>query len=450
MLESLAAERTVHDRHRNLIVAATGTGKTVIAALDYRNLCVHDASDRPSLLFVAHRQEILDQSLRTYREVLADAGFGELYVGGARPERWKHVFASIQSLHSYGVASLPADAYSIVVIDEFHHAEASTYRAVLNRLEPRELLGLTATPERADGVDVRSFFGGRTAAELRLWDALSDGLLTPFHYFGIADGTDLRSIQWSRGGYDLGTLSNLYTGNDARAAIILKNLKDKVTDVGRMRALGFCVSVAHAQYMARVFNEAGIPAASVTGGTHQNDRVEALRALRDRRVNILFTADLFNEGLDLPSVDTVLFLRPTESATIFLQQLGRGLRLAPDKPVLTALDFVGHQRKEFRFDVRYRALTGTTRRGLAHQVEQGFPFLPSGSQTRIRESAVGPSAPLGWMSGLPGSLWWCRFVGVLMARLARRVCGVPGPEVVGRRAFCVVIRRGWSVGSAAG
>jgi len=380
MLESLAAERTVHDRHRNLIVAATGTGKTVIAALDYRNLCVHDASDRPSLLFVAHRQEILDQSLRTYREVLADGGFGELYVGGARPERWKHVFASIQSLHSYGVASLPADAYSIVVIDEFHHAEASTYRALLNHLEPRELLGLTATPERADGVDVRSFFGGRTAAELRLWDALSDGLLTPFHYFGIADGTDLRSIQWSRGGYDLGTLSNLYTGNDARAAIILKNLNDKVTDVGRMRALGFCVSVAHAQYMARAFNEAGIPALSVTGGTHQSDRVEALRALRDRRVNIVFTADLFNEGLDLPSVDTVLFLRPTESATIFLQQLGRGLRLASDKPVLTALDFVGHQRKEFRFDVRYRALTGTTRRGLAHQVEQGFPFLPSGSQ----------------------------------------------------------------------
>ena len=147
-----------------------------------------------------------------------------------------------------------------------------------------------------------------------------------------------------------------------------------------MRALGFCVSVAHARYMARVFNEAEIPAQSVTGGTHQNDREEALRALRDRRVNILFTADLFNEGLDLPSVDTVLFLRPTESATIFLQQLGRGLRLAQDKPVLTVLDFVGHQRQEFRFDMRYQALTGATRRGLAHQVEQGFPFLPSGSQ----------------------------------------------------------------------
>ena len=222
MLESLAVERTVHDRHRNLVVAATGTGKTVIAALDYRSLCEPGQQERPSLLFVAHRQEILNQSLRTYREVLADASFGELYVGGSRPERWKHVFASVQSLHSYGVANLPVDAYEIVVIDEFHHAEASTYRALLDHLQPRELLGLTATPERADGVDVRSFFGGRTAAELRLWDALSDGLLTPFHYFGIADGTDLSAIQWSRGGYDLGSLSNLYTGNDARAAIVLR------------------------------------------------------------------------------------------------------------------------------------------------------------------------------------------------------------------------------------
>jgi len=385
MLESLATERTVHDRHRNLVVAATGTGKTIIAALDYRGLCPADQTEKPSLLFVAHRKEILEQSIRTYREVLGDANFGELYVGGSRPERWKHIFASVQSLHSYGVVNVPSDAYEIVVIDEFHHAEASTYRAILDHLRPTELLGLTATPERADGVDVRSFFGGRTAAELRLWDALSDGLLTPFHYFGIADGTDLKGIQWSRGGYDLGALSNIYTGNDARAAIVLRSLQDKVADVGDMRALGFCVSVAHARYMAKVFNEAGVPALAVWGEIQRADRDEALRALKDRRVNILFTVDLFNEGLDLPTVDTVLFLRPTESATVFLQQLGRGLRLAPNKPVLTALDFVGHQRKEFRFDVRYRALTGSSRRGLTHQVEQGFPFLPSGSQIILDE-----------------------------------------------------------------
>jgi superfamily II DNA or RNA helicase/HKD family nuclease len=380
MLEQIEAERDVHDRHRNLVVAATGTGKTVVAALDYRRLCNPQTGRRPSLLFVAHRKEILEQSMRTYREVLADASFGERFVGGARPERWDHVFASVQSLNAYGVGTIPPDHFDIVVIDEFHHAEAATYRRLLDHLQPRELLGLTATPERADGTDVRAFFDGRTAAELRLWEALGQELLCPFHYFGIADGTDLSQVQWSRGRYDEQGLSNLYTGNDARARIVLRQLEDKVADVGRMRALGFCVSVAHAQYMARVFTEAGIPARAVSGTTPAHQRDQALADLRERRVNTLFAADLFNEGLDLPHVDTVLFLRPTESATIFLQQLGRGLRRAPGKAVLTALDFVGHHRREFRFDARYRAMTGATRRGLEEQVQRGFPFLPSGSQ----------------------------------------------------------------------
>lgn len=380
MLEALTAERIVHDRHRNLVVAATGTGKTVVAALDYRGFCDRTTGTRPSILFVAHRREILEQSLRTYREVLADGDFGELYVGGTRPERWKHVFASVQSLTSYGVENIPPDAYDIVVIDEFHHAQAATYRRILRHLKPKELLGLTATPERADGVDVRSFFDGRTATELRLWDALGADLLCPFHYFTVADGTDLRDVTWSRGRYDEAELSNVYTGNHRRAAIVLEHLRDKVLDSGAMRALGFCVSVAHAEFMARTFNEAGIPALAVSGATPPADRERALIDLRDRRVNALFAADLFNEGLDLPDVDTVLFLRPTESATIFLQQLGRGLRRTRAKAVLTVLDFVGYHRREFRFDQKLRALTGQTRRGLERDIKNGFPFLPSGCQ----------------------------------------------------------------------
>jgi superfamily II DNA or RNA helicase len=387
MLEALDVERTVHNRHRNLVVAATGTGKTVIAALDYRNLCNEETGHRPSLLFVAHRQEILKQSLRTYREVLADPNFGELYVGGLRPERWRHVFASVQSLHSYGVQSILADAYDVVVIDEFHHAEASTYRRILDHLQPQELLGLTATPERADGIDVRSFFGGRTAAELRLWDALGAELLCPFHYFAVADGTDLRGITWTRGRYDEHELSNVYTGNRRRAAIVLKQLRDKVLEPGAMRALGFCVSVAHAEFMATTFDEAGIPARAVSGNTPQVERERALQDLKERRVNVLFAADLFNEGLDLPDVDTVLFLRPTESATIFLQQLGRGLRRTRDKAVLTVLDFVGYHRKEFRFDAKLRALTGHTRRGLEREIQRDFPFLPSGCQIVMDKQA---------------------------------------------------------------
>ena len=379
MLEALDAERTVHNRHRNLVVAATGTGKTVVAALDYRGLS-EAAAERPSLLFIAHRREILEQSLRTYREVLADGDFGELYVGGSRPERWRHVFASVQSLTAYGVSNIPREAYDVVVIDEFHHAQAATYRRILNHLQPKELLGLTATPERTDGLDVRAFFDGRTAVELRLWDALGADLLCPFHYFAVADNTDLRNVAWTRGRYDEHELENLYTGNNARAQIVVQQLRDKVLDVGAMRGLGFCVGVEHARFMAESFNRTGIPAKAVSGDTAPAEREQALRDLRSRKVNILFAADLYNEGLDLPDVDTVLFLRPTESATVFLQQLGRGLRRTQDKAVLTVLDFVGYHRKEFKFGPKLQALTGSTRSGLAKDIEKGFPFLPAGCQ----------------------------------------------------------------------
>lgn len=380
LLEQLDAERVLHDRHRNLIVAATGTGKTVIAALDYRRL-VREVHGRDlTLLFVAHRKEILLQARRMYQEVLTDATFGELLVDGDQPTRGRHVFASIQSLSAERLSGIEPAHFDIVVIDEFHHAQAASYRRLLDHIQPIELLGLTATPERGDGVDVRAFFGGRVAAELRLWDALEQNLLCSFHYFGIHDGTDLETLQWKRGRYDLAQLSEVYTGNDARTRIILDQLRDKVGDVGSMRALGFCVSVDHARYMAERFVAAGIPAQAVVGVDDGAERRDALSALRDRRINALFTVDLFNEGLDIPLVDTVLFLRPTESATVFLQQLGRGLRLAPGKSVLTAMDFVGHQRKEFRFDQRFQALTGLGRKKLETQIEQGFPFLPSGSQ----------------------------------------------------------------------
>lgn len=385
LLEQLDAERVLHDRHRNLIVAATGTGKTVIAALDYRRLVLDVHRRDMKLLFVAHRKEILIQARRMYQEVLTDPIFGELLVDGDQPTRWRHVFASIQSLTAEKLSQIDRGHFDVVVVDEFHHAQAASYRRLLDHVAPVELLGLTATPERADGVDVREFFGGRVAAELRLWDALEQNLLCPFHYFGIHDGTDLETLQWTRGRYDLAELSNVYTGNDARARIVLDQLRDKVVDVGGMRALGFCVSVEHARYMADKFNAAGVPARAVSAETSTFERHSALTALRNREINALFAVDLFNEGLDIPQVDTVLFLRPTESATVFLQQLGRGLRLTKDKPVLTALDFVGHQRREFRFDQRFRALTGLGRKQLEKQVKDGFAFLPSGSQIVLDE-----------------------------------------------------------------
>ncbi|MFS8480133.1 MAG: DUF3427 domain-containing protein, partial [Micromonosporaceae bacterium] len=382
VLDELDAERRVHGRWRNLVVMATGTGKTVVAALDYRRLRETDHLD--SLLFVAHREEILRQSQRTFRHVLRRGDFGELLVGGERPTQWRHVFASVQSLAQVDLDLLDPARFDMVIVDEFHHAAAPTYARLLDRLRPRVLLGLTATPERTDGQDVRVWFGGRIAAELRLWEALERGLLAPFHYFGIHDEVSLAGIRWRRGqGYDTAELSNLYTGNDARVRLILAAIQDKIADVRRMRAIGFCVSIEHAEFMADRFVRAGVPARAVTSRTSRDERARALSELRDGQVSVLFTVDLFNEGVDLPDIDTVLLLRPTESATVFLQQIGRGLRLADGKACLTVLDFIGAQHARFRFDLRYRTLTGVTRRGLVREVERGFPNLPAGCHIEL-------------------------------------------------------------------
>lgn len=379
ILEALDVERQVHDRHHNLVVAATGTGKTVVAALDYRGLC-NGAGRRLPLLFVAHRKEILEQSFRMYREVLADANFGELFVGGVRPTEWKHVFASIQSLNAVALDGIDPAKFDVVVVDEFHHAEAATYKRLLNHVRPAELLGLTATPERTDGRDVFAWFDGRIAYELRLRDALEQDLLCPFHYYGVADNTDLRSITWSRGDYRITDLSNLYTGNDARTRLVLQALRDKVSDPTTMRALGFCVSIAHAEHMAQRFTQHGVKSVAVSADTSPVERAAAFANLRAGEVQCLFGVDVFNEGLDIPDVDTILLLRPTQSATIFLQQLGRGLRRTNTKAVLTVLDFIGQQRREFRFENKFRALTGSSRGRLLNEISEDFPFLPGGSR----------------------------------------------------------------------
>jgi superfamily II DNA or RNA helicase/HKD family nuclease len=389
ILDELAAEREVHGHHRNLVVMATGTGKTVVAGLDYRRL--RDAGTVDSLLFVAHRDEILTQSQSTFRHILRDGSFGERLVGGERPSEWRHVFASVQSLARLDPGELDPARFDMVIVDEFHHAgpETKTYTRLLEHLRPKVLLSLTATPERADGQDILHWFGGRIAVELRLWEALERNLLAPFQYFGVHDGTDLSELRWKRGsGYVPAELTNVYTAHEMRVRIILQTLQDKVTDLGRMRALGFCVSIDHAEFMARRCNEARIPSAAVTSRTSPADRRAALEALRSRTINAVFTVDLFNEGVDVPEIDTVLFLRPTESATVFLQQLGRGLRLADDKPCLTVLDFIGNQNRSFRFDLRYRALTGTTRRSLQREIEHGFPTLPAGCHLSLDRVAT--------------------------------------------------------------
>lgn len=380
LLELVSTSRA-RGHHRNLLVAATGTGKTVMAAVDYARLS--DRLPRARLLFVAHREEILDQSLATFRYALRDASFGEKWVGGQHPYRFDHVFASIQSFSASDLAALPPDHFDVVIVDEFHHAAAPSYQRLLDHLRPVELLGLTATPERSDGLPVLHWFDNRIAAEMRLWDAVDQQYLSPFAYYGIHDGADLREIPWRRGtGYDVAGLTNTYTSSEAWARLVVKQVRDHV-DVSTMRCLGFCVSVEHARFMATHFTRHGIPSVAVWGDSPAQERQSALQDLRAGRMRALFSVDLFNEGVDLPVVDTVLMLRPTESPTLFVQQLGRGLRKAPGKALCTVLDFVGNHRREFRFDRRLRALLGGTRRDVETAVRQQFPFLPSGCSMQL-------------------------------------------------------------------
>ena len=386
LLEQIALSRQ-RGFHRNLLVSATGTGKTVMAAVDYARL--KETLPRARLLFVAHRNEILQQSIATFRHAIRDPSFGETWVGGARPQFFDHVFASIQSLSAAGLERLDPKHFDVVIVDEFHHAAARSYRSLLEHLRPIELLGLTATPERSDGLSLLHWFDDRIAAELRLWDAIDQQRLAPFVYYGIADSLDFTEVPWHRGrGYDVEGLTNLFTANDAWARQVIQALTEKIDDVPQMRALGFCVSIDHARFMARVFNGANIPSIAIWADTPALDREKALRDLRERRVNVVFSVDIFNEGVDVPSVDTLIMLRPTDSPTLFLQQLGRGLRRHHGKRCCTVIDFVGLHNREFRFDRRLGALFRGTRKDIERQVEQAFPFLPAGCHMELDRIAT--------------------------------------------------------------
>lgn len=381
LLEQIALSRQ-QGQHRNLLVSATGTGKTVMAAVDYARL--KSEMPRARLLFVAHREEILEQSRATFRHALRDASFGEMWVRGARPRYFDHVFASIQSLSRADMDALEPGHFDVVIVDEFHHAAAASYERLLMRLQPVELLALTATPERSDGLPILHWFDNRIAAELRLWDAIDQHRLVPFSYFGVADNVDLRDIPWKRGtGYDVEGLTKVLTASDAWARSVIHQFRDKVGTPSGTRAIGFCVGVEHARYMARVFNENGIKAVAVWGDTAEDERRQALADLAAARTNIIFAVDLFNEGIDIPAVDSLLMLRPTDSPVLFLQQLGRGLRKAPNKNLCTVVDFVGQHRKEFRYHRRLQALLGGSRSQVAKQVAEGFPFLPAGCSMEL-------------------------------------------------------------------
>ena len=393
ILDKLEAERTVRGYTRNLVVAATGAGKTVISALDYKRFCKQHPGKPCRLLFVAHREEILRQSLYTFRAVLKDANFGELFVGNCKPESIDQLFLSIQTFNSQDFAAKTvSDFYDYIVVDEFHHAAAPTYQKLLSYYQPQILLGLTATPERMDGKSVLPYFNNRIAAEIRLPEAIDRKLLCPFQYFGVTDTVDLNTLKWSAGGYDKGELSNLYTFSGAvahrRADLVVSSLLKYVTDIDEVKGLGFCVSIEHAEFMCRSFNNRGIPSIFLTGKSTDEERKTAKGRLVSGEVRFIFVVDIYNEGVDIPEVNTVLFLRPTESLTIFLQQLGRGLRLAEDKECLTVLDFIGQANKRYNFEDKFAALLSNTTRSVTREIKDGFVSAPKGCYIQLEKKAA--------------------------------------------------------------
>jgi superfamily II DNA or RNA helicase len=396
VLDELEEARAERDQHRNLVVAATGTGKTMIAAFDYKRVCKRHGNRRPKLLFLAHRKEILEQAQDTFRQVLGDGNFGEPLYDGMQPERHDYLFCSVASFNSRKlIDQFGADYWDFVILDEAHHGKASSYRDILNRLQPEILLGLTSTPERTDGSSIAEDFDSPLAAEIRLPDALEKKLLCPFHYYAISDNIDFTSVSWRLGKYNEKELSDLLTGNDVRVNLILKKIIEYLPaplapdefDRDRVKAIGFCVSQKHARFMAESFNKAGVAAISLDSSTENETRKEARSRLRSGEINFIFVVDLFNEGVDIPEVNCLLFLRPTESHVVYIQQLGRGLRHCEGKEQVIVLDFIGKERKEFRYDLRFKSILPGKRHDLNREIADGFPHLPAGCSIHFERTA---------------------------------------------------------------
>lgn len=335
---------------RALVQAATGVGKTYLAAFDSKSY--------ERVLFVAHREEILKQAAVSFRNVRNSEDYG-FFTGEEKSTDKSVIFASVATLGRSEYLSekyFAPDYFQYLVIDEFHHAVNEQYQRIVKYFKPQFLLGLTATPERMDGRNIYELCDYNVPYEISLKDAINKGMLVPFHYYGIYDDTDYSGLHLIRGRYDEKELNETYIGNVHRHDLIYKYY----CKYGSKKALGFCCSRAHAEEMAKEFCERGIPSVAVysnANGTYSEERGKAIEKLKSGEIRVIFSVDMFNEGVDITSVDMVMFLRPTESPIVFLQQLGRGLRRSKGKEYLNVLDFIGNYEKAGR--VRF-LLTGRT------------------------------------------------------------------------------------------
>ena len=326
---------------RALVQAATGVGKTYLAAFD--------SKDYERVLFVAHREEILKQAAQSFKNVRNSDDYG-FFDGESKCTDKSMIFASVATLGRSEYLKnkyFASDYFNYIVIDEFHHAVNDQYQRIVNYFKPQFLLGLTATPERMDGRNIYEICDYNVPYEISLKEAINKGMLVPFHYYGIFDDTDYSKLHIVRGRYDEKELNETYIGNVHRYELIYKYY----CKYGSRQALGFCCSKEHAREMAREFSSRGIPSVAVfsdASGEYTEKRNVAIQKLKNGEIRAIFSVDMFNEGVDITSVDMVMFLRPTESPIVFLQQLGRGLRKCRGKEFLTVLDFIGNYEKAGR------------------------------------------------------------------------------------------------------
>ncbi|MGQ9484335.1 MAG: DEAD/DEAH box helicase [Desulfosoma sp.] len=341
-MERLAALRA-EGVNRAAVVAATGLSKTHLAAFDFK----HSGFQR--VLFIAHRENPLRHAREIFAQVFGDKDFGGIFVGGHHADRpMNAAFAMIQTLsRPEHLEQFPRDHFEYVVVDEFHHAAAKSYERVVSYFQPRFLSGLTATPERSDGHDVLALCGYNIASEIRLLDAVDRGWLTPFQYYASYDPTDYEQIIWRGAHYDEGELEQALC-NDTRMGILVHNLSIYLPYSGKIKALAFCSSIAHAKYAARVLSDTyGIPSAFLVGKHAADERQSLIARLQNEEapLQVIRCVDVFNEGIDIPERSHVLLLRPTQSFSLFLQQIACGLRRAENKDFVVVIDFVGNYRK---------------------------------------------------------------------------------------------------------
>lgn len=397
MLNLLEAER-LEGKNRHLIVSATGTGKTIVAIFDYQNQ-IKKRNEYPSLLYIAHRIDILRGAQAKYRSVLGFEEFGYLPSDGDDLTRTnsRFVFVTPQTWNNKIRGNKNIPIFDFVVLDECHHSAAKSYMQILEYYKDAidkgdtDLLGLTATPYRSDGVDIRQLFGGGFTDELSLAEAIDNGHIVPFDYFGIDDSTDFSNVNWNNSS-STADVEQALIDNFGHLENVLKNIDKHVESMDNFRAIGFCAGVNHAQKAAAYMNSNGIKSVVLSGKSSKEERERYIRELGDfpPKVNIIFTADLFNEGVDIPCVNSILMMRPTNSPLIFVQQLGRGLRLAPfqyDKSRLLVLDFVGNHNEKYSGYLRFKAMSTRRDIPLNKQIESGMPFLPAGCSVTLTRLA---------------------------------------------------------------